>query len=81
MKVGTYVTVQEIMDQGECRWVVLSDLKHGEYYGVEGGIIRCIGHTKAEVGKVAVELERGGIETYLVSGAWEALVLDGVFVE
>jgi hypothetical protein len=81
MKIGDYITVQAIINQSEVRWVVLSDLEEGNYDSVEGGIIRCISSTKREAGDMAIELERNGIDTYLVSGAYEGLVLDGVFVE
>jgi len=85
MKIGDYVTVQEIMDQSICRWVVLTDFKYhdfGDYEDIEGGIIRCIADTKREAAKVSVPLHLSGTDTLLVSGTWgDPLVLDGVFVE
>jgi len=81
MKVGDYVTVQQIMNQSAARWVVLSDMEFGAYYGVEGGIIRFIADTKAKADEKELELDRAGIDTYLVSGSWQTLVVDGVFVE
>jgi len=80
MKIGEYITVQAIIDQSVYRWVVLSDLELTERHGVKGGIICCIAQTKAEAGKVAVALERDGADTYLVSGAWESLVVGGSLV-
>jgi len=84
MKIGEYITVQEIMDQSECRWVVLSDLTfvdYGDYEGEEGGIIRCIADTKREAGKIDIALNRDGVDTLLVCGAIEPLSVGGVFVE
>ena len=84
MKIGGYVTVQEIVDQSEYRWVVLSDFEYRDYGGfedIEGGIIRCIADTKREASKVSVKLHLGGTETLLMSGAIEPLSVGGVFVE
>ncbi|MCL1877449.1 MAG: hypothetical protein FWF80_01185 [Defluviitaleaceae bacterium] len=84
MKIGDYVTVQEIKDQSEARWVVLSDFEYrdyGDYEGIDGGIIRCIADTKREASKVSVKLHLSGTDTLLMSGAIEPLCLGGVFVE
>jgi hypothetical protein len=81
MKVGDYVTVQEIMNQSEARWVVLTDIEPTPRHGVKGGIVRCVAYTKREAGKVTAELAQAGVDTYLVSGSWEELVVGGVFVE
>jgi hypothetical protein len=83
MKVGDYVTTQEIASQSICRWVVLTDLVESKnFYGIEGGIIHYIADTKDEAGDVWVGL--GDIDSLLVSGSLpeEALCLGGVvFVE
>jgi len=81
MKIGDYVTVQEIMNQSACRWVVLSDLKLTKNDGVKGGIVRCIADTKTEADDAAFELDIDGVDTYVVSGTWETLFVGGVFVE
>jgi len=81
MKIGDYVTVQEIMEQSACRWVVLSDLLIADDYDVEGGVVRFIEDTKIKAGKNAAQLELNGTPTLLVSGTWESLCVGGVFVE
>ena len=84
MKIGDYVTLDEIGNQSECRWVVLTNLKfvdYGDYEGVEGGIINYIADTKSEAGDVWCELEDDGGETLLVCGAFEELCIGGVIVE
>jgi hypothetical protein len=84
MKIGDYVTVQEIMNQSESRWVVISDFifhDYGDYEGLKGGTVRAVAHTKREAGKKATELEHDGIPTLLISGTWEHLHVGGVFVE
>ena len=81
MKIGDYVTVQEIADQSEYRWVVLTDFEFGEFDSIEGGIVRCIENTNAKAGDVAAELELSGIDTLLVCGALEPLSVGGVLVE
>jgi hypothetical protein len=84
MNVGDYVTIQEIKDQSEARWVVVSDWvygDYGDYDDVEGGIIRCIADTKREAGNVSFELHSSGIDTLIVRGAIEPLSVGGVFVE
>ncbi|MCL2204693.1 MAG: hypothetical protein FWB88_12225 [Defluviitaleaceae bacterium] len=86
MKIGEYVTVQEVINQSECRWVVISDLQYCDYGGyedIEGGIIRCIARTKREAGKKAADLELGGIPTLLINGTWETgrVHVGGLFVE
>jgi len=81
MKVGEYVTVQEIMNQSEARWVVLSDIEPTPRHGVKGGTIRCIAYTKREAGMFAAELAQNDVDTVLISGSWEELVVGGVFVE
>ena|GEM_PF-584386 len=84
MKIGDYVTVQEIMNQSEARWVVLSDMvymDYGGYEGTEGGTIRHIADTRREAGQVSVDMELSGIPTLLIRGAIEPLSVGGVFVE
>ena len=73
MKIGDYVTTQQIADQSVCRWVVLVDIKDGIYGGVEGGIIKYIEDTKTKAGDKAAELNLSGIEAYLLCGALEPL--------
>lgn len=84
MKIGDYVTVQEIADQSECRWVVLSNFEYRDYGGyedIDGGIIRYIADTKREASKISVKLHLEGTDTLLMSGAIEPLSVGGVFVE
>jgi hypothetical protein len=84
MKIGEYATIQEIMTQEECRWVVISDFDYhnfGDYEDIEGGIVRCIANTKREAGEVSVRLHLSGTDTLLVHGAIEPLSIGGVFVE
>jgi len=80
MKIGDFVTVQQIADQSECRWVVLSDLVESKYGGSEAGIIRFIGDNE-EATDVSVELESSGIDTVVVCGALEPLCVGGIFIE
>ena len=42
MKIGDYVTTQEIADQSVCRWVVLVDLDFTHNGAPKGGIIKYI---------------------------------------
>jgi len=81
MKIGDYVTTQEIADQSTYRWVVLSDFVYGEYGGVIGGTIRYVADTKTEAGDKEVELSERGIETTLVCGTLSHLNVGSVFVE
>jgi len=81
MKIGDYVTVQEIMNQSEVRWVVLSDFIFSELGGLIGGIIRCIADDDSNAGDVAAKLEQAGTPATIVSGTWETLCVGGVFVE
>jgi len=81
MKIGDYVTVDEIKQQSVYRWIVLADLTEGNYGGVEGGIIKHIANTKREAGSVAAKLDLSGTETLLTCGALEPLSVGGVLVE
>jgi len=81
MKIGEYVTTQEISNQSACRWVVLVDIKEGVYNSVEGGIIRYISDTKRDAGHIAAQLNLSGTEAVLICGALESLSVGGVFVE
>ena len=81
MKIGDYVTTQEIADQSAYRWVVLSDFVYGKYGSVIGGTIRYIADTKTEAGNKEFELSADGVETILICGALETLSVGGVFVE
>jgi len=84
MKIGDFVTIQEIANQSEYRWVVLSDFEYqdfGGYEDVKGGIIRCIANTKREASEISVKLHLNGTDTLLMSGAIEPLSVGGVFVE
>jgi len=80
MKIGDYVTVQEIKNQSDARWVVLVDLVVGEYGGTTGGIIRFIGNNE-EAGNLTAELSLNGTRALLVCGALEPLCVGSVFVE
>jgi hypothetical protein len=80
MKIGDYVTIQEIMNQSEARWVVLVDLAESEYGGSEGGVIRFIGNNE-EAGDITAELALNGTDALLVCGALEPLCVGGVFIE
>ena len=80
MKIGDYVTVQEIKNQSECRWVVLSDLVAGKYGGLTGGIIRFIGDNEDAVNAIC-GIEADGTNALLVCGALEPLCVGSVFVE
>ena len=84
MKIGEYVTIQEIKDQSDARWVVLTDFDYQDYGGfddIEGGIIRCIANTKREAGDASTDLHLNGIDTLIIRGAIEQLSVGGVFVE
>ena len=81
MKIGDYVTTQQIADQSICRWVVLTDFVYGQYGGLIGGTIVYIADTKTEAGNKEFELSADGIETVLVCGALEPLSVGSVFVE
>ena len=85
MKIGDYVTVQEIKDQSECRWVVLTNLvynDYGDYEGVDGGIIKCIESSNEKAWDVWAELNSEENPSLLICGAIEPLSVGGVvFVE
>ena len=83
MKIGDYVTIQEIKNQSVARWVVLSDLDFDTNGDVEGGFIRYISNTKGGAGDVAYELDRDDTENLLVCGTLHEyeLCVGGVFVE
>jgi len=81
MKIGDYVTTQEIHNQSEYRWVVLADFVDDKYGGLLGGIIRHIADTKSEAGDVAAKLNLSGTDATVVCGSWEELVVGGVLVE
>ena len=84
MKIGDYVAIQEIKDQSEARWVVLTDLEFRQYDGydsLESGIVRYIADTKREAGDAICEIEEDGTEAYLLCGALEDLCIGGVIVE
>ena len=81
MKIGDYVTTQEIANQSECRWVVLIDLDFTQNGAPKGGIIKYIADTKNEAGDVWADLNLQGIATLLTCGALEPLAVGGVFVE
>jgi len=81
MKIGDYVTTQQVADQSLCRWVVLSDFVYGEYGSLVGGTVRYIADTKTEAGDKELELCANGVETILVCGALETLSVGSVFVE
>jgi len=81
MRVGDYVTIDEIKQQDGCRWVVLTDFVDGKYGGLIGGLIRFIADTKSEAGEVAARLNLGGTDATLVCGSLDELVVGGVLVE
>ena len=81
MKIGDYVTVDEVHNQSVCRWVVLVDLDFSAPYGgLKGGIIKFIEDTKTKAGAKEAELGQD-VDTILISGALEPLSIGGVFVD
>ena len=81
MKIGDYVTVQEVKNQSECRWVVLVDFVYSENGGIEGGTIKYIEDTKVKAGRKTIKLQDKGIMNLLICGAIEPLSVGGVFVK
>jgi len=81
MKIGDYVTVDEIKQQSVCRWVVLSDIKEDAYGGVKGGIIRVIANSKKESWEKEVESGLADADTILICGSGQGLIVGGVLVE
>jgi len=81
MKIGDYVTTQEIADQSAHRWVLLTDFVYGEYSSVVGGTIALIADTKTEAWEKEIALGLVDTDTLLVCGALEPLSVGGVFVE
>ncbi|MCL1845017.1 MAG: hypothetical protein FWF77_03850 [Defluviitaleaceae bacterium] len=85
MKVGDYVTIQEIKDQSEARWVVLTDLDYrdfGDYEDVEGGIIRHIDDSNGKAWDAWSKFNSEENPSLLIRGAIESLSVGGVvFVE
>jgi hypothetical protein len=81
MRIGDYVTVDEIKRQRVCRWVVLAEIQEDVYGGVEGGVIQFIEDTKTEAGDKEAGLHAEGMDTILICGATEPLSMGGVFVE
>jgi len=80
MKIGDYVTVQQIADQSECRWVVLTNLVAGKYGGTTAGVISFIGDNEEAVDAIC-EIEADGTNALLVCGTLEPLCVGSVFVE
>jgi len=80
MKIGDYVTVQEIANQSICPWVVLKNLNIDDDGDIWGGTVCFIADTRIEAGNASVELDLNGETTLLVSGAIEPLSVGGVLV-
>jgi hypothetical protein len=82
MKIGEYITIDEIKNQSICRWVVLVDLDFSaQFGGLEGGIVKFIEDTKTEAGNKAAELNLNGTDATIICGALEDLSVGGVFVK
>jgi hypothetical protein len=81
MKIGDYVTVQDIANQSLDRWVVLVDLLFTDDGNIDGGTIKYIGKTKAEAGSMTAKLNLKGIPALLVCGDIEPLSVGGIFVK
>ena len=87
MKIGDYVTIQEIKNQSVCRWVVLTNLRfvdYGDYEGVDGGVVNYIADTKDEAGDAWCNLDDDAVGgTLLLCGALPEyeLCVGGVIVE
>ena len=80
MKIGDVVTIDDIKDQSDFRWVVLTNLIFDEDGDIDGGTVECLESSKVRAGNRAIELDHQGIETYLVAGAVEGICIGEVFV-
>jgi hypothetical protein len=83
MKIGDYVTVEDIMNQSACKWVVLVDLvTDDDEAAVLGGTVKIIEDTKTAASRKAKPLYDADIDTLLVPGALgPSVIVGGVFVD
>ena len=82
MKIGDYVTIDEVKQQSIYRWIVLVDLDFSAPYdGLTGGVIKYIEDSKSKAGIKKAALGEAGVDAILICGASDELSVGGVFVE
>jgi len=80
MKIGDYVTVQNIANQETLRWVVLKNLDFNDEGDIKGGVIGFISNSRIEAANASVAMDISGDTTLLVSGATDTLTVGGVLI-
>jgi hypothetical protein len=80
--VGSYVVMQDIMEQSDYRWVTLSPLIFNEDGGVVGGQIYDFCEKYAEAEDKAYEIRQKGGRSIVIEGKREpGLVIREVFID
>ena len=79
MHIGDYVLIDEIINQSEYKWVVLSSLTYEDDFEV-GGRVSALTQSVIEADHAASAIRRKGEEALVLEGLAQGLVLEGVFV-
>ena len=79
MNIGDYVLIDEIINQSEYRWVVLSPLTYDGNFEI-GGRVSALAQSVIDADKVASEIRSNGEEALVLEGLTPGVILEGVFV-
>ena len=81
MMIGDIVTIQQIKDQTEYRWVVLADLARNKDGSIKHGTVKYISDTKTKAGKKAIKLMNEGNIPLVIQGVSDPVQVGSVFVK
>jgi len=77
MNIGDYVLIDEIINQSEYRWVVLSPLTYDGDFEV-GGHVYALSQSVADADNAAAAIWDKGEDALILEGLTPSVVLEGV---
>jgi len=79
MNIGDYVLIDEIINQSEYRWVVLSPLTYDDGFEI-GGCVHAFTQSVTDADNAAAKLWDNGEDALVLEGLTPGVILEGVFV-
>jgi hypothetical protein len=79
MRIGDYALIDEVINQSEHRWVVLSPLTYDNEFEI-GGRVFALSQSVTDADNAAAMLWGKGEEALVLEGLTRGVILEGVFV-
>jgi hypothetical protein len=79
MNIGDYVLIDDIINQSEYRWVVLSPLTYDGDFEI-GGHVFALTQSVTDADNAASKIRTKGEDVLVLEGLTPGIILEGVFV-